>query len=91
MTKAEVSSLAQCQPMPRPFTRDGVMGDDAMVRFSIAPTHGGAWLWQTVDGAGNVRGRGLAPTRKLAAALVIRNILEARLPQHIPQPSAKAA
>ena len=70
------------------------MNDEAMVRFSIAPTKGGAWLWQTLDRAGRIRARGLAPNRKLAAALVIRDILLAKLPQaprlH-PQPSAKAA
>ena len=46
------------------------MIDDKMVRFSIAPTGGGAWLWQTLETDGRVRARGIAPSRKLAAALV---------------------
>lgn len=55
------------------------MIDDKMVRFSIAPTGGGAWLWQTLETDGRVRARGIAPSRKLAAALVVRDIVAARL------------
>jgi len=56
------------------------MRDDKMVRFSIAPTSAGAWLWQTTE-HGAVRARGIAPTKKLAAALVLRDIIAARLEQ----------
>ena len=55
------------------------MRNDKMVRFSIAPTSGGAWLWQTIEHGGTVRARGIAPSKKLAAALVVRDIIAARL------------
>jgi hypothetical protein len=68
--------------------------EDAMVRFSISPASSGGWLWQTFDHAGQRRAHGLAATRKLAAALVIRDILQTRAGEilpHAPQLSAKAA
>lgn len=70
------------------------MRGDKMVRFSIAPTSSGAWLWQTTEHDGPVRARGVAPTKKLAAALVVRDIIAARLEhaQRFAAPaSAKAA
>lgn len=57
------------------------MRTDKMVRFSIAPTSGGAWFWQTIEHGGGVRARGIAPSKKLAAALVLRDIIAARLEQ----------
>lgn len=70
------------------------MRSDKMVRFLIAPTSGGAWLWQTTEHGGTVRARGVARTRKLAAALVVRDIIAARLGQSEPSAAplpAKAA
>lgn len=66
------------------------MDDYPMVRFSIAPTPSGAWLWRTFDLDGQLRAQGLAPTRKLAAALVIRDIISPDL-RGVSQLSAKAA
>ncbi|WP_165187891.1 hypothetical protein [Caulobacter soli] len=61
------------------FLHPVLAGDDMydypMVRFSIAPTGLGAWLWRTFDQNGQLRAQGLAATRKLAAALVIRDIV----------------
>lgn len=70
------------------------MRNDKMVRFSIAPTSAGAWLWQTTEHGGSVRARGIAPSKKLAAALVLRDIIAARLDhsEHLPASApAKAA
>lgn len=51
---------------------------DTMIRFSIAPTAQGAWLWRTFDPSnGQLHAQGLASTRKQAAALVIRHIVRA--------------
>lgn len=50
-----------------------------MIRFSIAPSGAGAWLWRTIDQDGRVRRQGIAPSKKIAAALVIRDIVAARL------------
>lgn len=67
---------------------------DPMLRFSIAPTSGSAWLWRILDHDGRPRAQGLSPTRKLAAALVIREIVRARIEpftEPLSQPTAKAA
>lgn len=60
-------------------TFDPTPCSDPMLRFSIAPTQGGAWLWRTLDDQGRTRAQGLSPTRKLAAALVIGEIVRARV------------
>lgn len=57
------------------------MRGDKMVRFSITPTSRDAWLWQTTEQGGAVRARGVAPTKRLAAALIVRDIIAARLEQ----------
>ncbi len=70
------------------------MGEDKLLRFAIAPTTGGAWLWRTIERDGRIRAQGIAPTKKLAAALVVRDIIAARLaqPEHLAAPlPAKAA
>lgn len=67
---------------------------DPVLRFSIAPTPGGAWLWRTIAPNGRTRAQGVSPTRKLAAALVIREIVRARAASLVDpqaQPDAKAA
>jgi len=77
-----------------PSDPENEMDGDTMVRFSIAPTACGSWLWRTIDREGRLRAHGLAPTRKLAAALVIRDIIHARADQVMRQPlhlTAKAA
>lgn len=65
----------------------------AMIRFSIAPTDAGAWLWRTFDKDGGARSQGLAASRKQAAAFVIRDIVQACEPvaSSVPELSAKAA
>lgn len=73
---------------------DGTPCGDPMIRFSIAPVAGGGWLWRTLCADGQPRAQGVAASRKLAAALVIRDIVRARaeaVALHAPQPSAKAA
>ncbi len=50
-----------------------------MVRFSIRPQADG-WRWETVDAAGRRRAGGIARTKALAAALVIRDICAAQAP-----------
>lgn len=68
--------------------------DDPILRFSITLTSSGAWLWRTLDHNGRPRAQGLSPTRKLAAALVIREIIQARVEpsvEPLPRPAAKAA
>ncbi|WP_454718917.1 hypothetical protein [Caulobacter segnis] len=75
-------------------TFDPAPCEDPMLRFSIAPTQSGAWLWRTLDHDGQTRAQGLSPTRKLAAALVIREIVRARvepLTAPLSHPTAKAA
>ncbi len=75
-------------------TFDRTPGGDPMLRFSIAPTSGGAWLWRTLDQEGRALVQGLSPTRSLAAALVIREIVRARiepLAEPLSHPTAKAA
>jgi hypothetical protein len=70
------------------------MGEDKLLRFAIAPTIGGAWLWRTIERDGRIRGQGVAPSRKLAAAVVVQDIIAARLaqPEHLAAPlPAKAA
>lgn len=70
------------------------MGEDKLLRFAIAPTTGEAWLWRTLERDGSVRAQGVAPSKKLAAALVVRDIIAARLnpPEQLPAPlPAKAA
>ncbi|MCK5912040.1 MAG: hypothetical protein KAG62_19060 [Caulobacter sp.] len=70
------------------------MGKDKLLRFAIAPTIGGAWLWRTIERDGRIRGQGVAPSRKLAAAVVVQDIIAARLaqPEHLAAPlPAKAA
>lgn len=57
------------------------MREDTMLRFAIAPTAGGAWLWRTVERDGSVRAQGIAPNKKLAAALVVQDIIAARVEQ----------
>ena len=51
-------------------------------RFRIRPD-GDAWLWATVDLQGRVRRQGSAPTRAIAAALVIRAIAGDALPPDV--------
>ena len=50
-----------------------------MVRFSIRLQADG-WRWETVDAAGRRRAGGIARTKALAAALVIRDICAAQAP-----------
>jgi hypothetical protein len=69
------------------------MSTDAMTRFSIEPTSNQAWLWRTIDEQGRRTASGLAPTKKLAAAMVIRHILDRSLDQSAVSelPTAEAA
>jgi len=62
-----------------------------MLRFSIAPTPHGAWLWRTFEAGGRLRAEGLASTRKQAAALVIRQIVLANSGADMPDIRAFAA
>ena len=81
-------------PSPGFLERDAPDAKEAMVRFSITPTHDGAWRWRTFDRDGGVRTQGLAASRKQAAALVIRDIMRARCEPAappIPKFPAKAA
>jgi hypothetical protein len=48
-------------------------------RFQIKPTEGG-WSWAAIDGSGQVRAEGQAPTKAIAAAFVIRTIALASAP-----------
>jgi hypothetical protein len=48
-----------------------------MVRFSIQPQADG-WRWETLDRAGRRRAGGVARTKAIAAALVIRDICAAQ-------------
>jgi hypothetical protein len=50
------------------------MQHDIMMRFSIAKTEGG-WAWRTVGYDGRHSQEGLAASKRLAAALVIQDIL----------------
>lgn len=73
---------------------DGAPCGDPMIAFTIAPTATGGWLWRTRHADGRPRAQGVAPTRKLAAALVIGDIVAARAedrPAAVLQPTAKAA
>lgn len=47
---------------------------DTWVRFSIQSAEQG-WVWSTWDYANQPRSSGLAPSRALAAALVLREII----------------
>ena len=69
------------------------MREDKLIRFSIAPRGAGAWLWRTIERDGRVRSQGIAPSRKIAAALVVRDIVAARIGQARldAAPAAKAA
>lgn len=49
------------------------------VRFSIAPC-GDAWSWETFDRQGRPRDRGMAGSKREAAAWVIRHIILGCLP-----------
>jgi hypothetical protein len=71
----------------------GAMREDKLIRFSIAPRGAGAWLWRTLERDGRVRSQGIAPSKKIAAALVVREIIAARLGQAQldASPPAKAA
>lgn len=51
------------------------MTDSQMVRFVIEPRSPRAWLWRTLDQNGLRVASGVAPSEKIAAALVIRHIL----------------
>jgi hypothetical protein len=55
------------------------MREDKLIRFSIAPRGAGAWLWRTIERDGRVRSQGIAPSKKIAAALVVRDIVAARM------------
>ncbi len=57
------------------------MREDKLIRFSIAPRGAGAWLWRTIERDGRVRSQGIAPSKKIAAALVVRDIIAARVAQ----------
>lgn len=48
----------------------------ARVKFRIEPCEDG-WIWATRDVTGGERQRGKTPTRELAAALVLRDIVRA--------------
>jgi hypothetical protein len=67
----------------------GVMFGDPMTRFLIEPTSDQAWRWRTLDEQGRPMASGLAATRKIAAAMVIRHILD-RMERPRPQ-TAEAA
>jgi hypothetical protein len=69
------------------------MPEETLLRFSIAPVSEGAWLWRTIERDGRVRAHGIAPSKKVAAALVVREIVAARLgrARFAALPSAKAA
>lgn len=56
------------------------MSNRAGYSFCIRPKAEG-WSWTTLDAQGAVRARGLAPTRKVAAAFVIRAIAAELSPQ----------
>lgn len=47
------------------------MRDDSMFGYRICPTESG-WSWKVFDTAGVVRATGLAATKAMAAAFVIR-------------------
>ena len=51
----------------------------SMVRFSIRPQADG-WRWETVDAEGQRRAAGVARSKAIAAALVIRDICRAQTP-----------
>ena len=64
---------------------------DAMVRFVIARDQGHGWRWATFSLDGAPRAQGHAATRQLAAALVIRDIIQARTAALISLPEAAAS
>lgn len=74
-----IAALQQpCGTAPSRLATSNQDETEAMIRFSIAPTDAGAWLWRTFGRDGQLRAHGLASTRKQAAALVIRDIVLAR-------------
>lgn len=86
-----IERLRRLEPSPK--SQDPA-GGEAMIGFSIAPTDTGDWLWRTFDQDGAPRAQGLAASKKQAAALVIRDIVQAQGPsaaRRNPNPSAKAA
>lgn len=67
-------------------------GIDPIIHFSISPHRLGGWYWETRSIDGVRQDHGLSPTRKLAAAIVIRHIIQAGAPKTVaPQSSARAA
>lgn len=62
-----------------------------IIRFSIRAHGPGAWYWETRTLEGVRQACGLAPTRKLAAALVIRQIVRTRAPEGVASHAAARA
>jgi hypothetical protein len=63
-----------------------------IIRFSIRPDGLGGWRWETHGSDGAPCACGLSPTRRIAAALVIKHIVQARTSLAVaPAPTAKAA
>lgn len=58
--------------------------------FSILPS-AGAWRWQTLSSDGTVLNSGLAPSRKLAAACVIRALARTAGAERAREATAAAA
>lgn len=70
---------SQARRAPRPAaTRSKSAAGDVVVRFTVSPTPAGHWLWQVFDHDGQPRVRGLAASRKHAAALIIHELLKSR-------------
>ncbi|HEY8572391.1 hypothetical protein [Phenylobacterium sp.] len=55
------------------------MRDHASFGYRIRQT-GEGWTWATLDPAGRVQARGRAPSKAVAAALVIRAIARSAVP-----------
>lgn len=65
---------------------------DPLLRFSIAPDASGGWRWEVRGPAQAPLAGGVVATRKIAAALVINHIVQARTRSAAaPAPTAKAA
>jgi len=65
---------------------------DPILRFSIAPDANGGWRWEVRGQDGARKALGVVATRKIAAAVVINHIIQARLhSDDAPALTAKAA
>jgi hypothetical protein len=52
------------------------MSENSMIRFSLEFTPAGTWAWRTYDLEGRNTASGVAATKKVAAALIIRHIVD---------------